>query len=391
MKGKMNVKAAIYTLDGKFLITGVGNKNAYIAKYDAGSGKRLQKFEETKNTGINKFLLSQDGREILVDCLYQGEDYIYDIESGKLLYTLPGNDLYYVTSDGFRGIVSAWSPDNGSYTITVKDPASGSVIKTEMIPNVGTGWKQYGGHYVSQDGRKYAAVGYILPNEPSTYVLYYADLENIVPDTPVITPILSPYVEDLNTVAFSPDGKYLAVGFTRSVLSKGEVEKSLKEKRGKERERFLYNYFNDDGEVNRETRIRIFGLDMGDDMVGEYHDTKFNDTVYYVTPTRFNMRIQSLQFTRDGKTLYGVASPGLAVGTLRNDGKWNFREENPKVGKRTFGYLFTGNYADRYFLCLTHDEKQMLLAAREESVFSSVYAHRENAIKGKGIWFVDLE
>jgi len=232
IKKDLSVGTAVYSKDGKFLITG-GKRKAVISVFDISTGKRVKKYNLKKNRGIGYFLLSDDGRTLLLEVTGDrsvlgitsvGENlptfgYIYDIESNTILHILDRQGVYFSGPDGFRTVSGTHSTD-GSVKISISDTISGAVIKEITMPGMLIEFFRDGRFSISQDGRYFALIN--RRSDETMWVIHTVDLED--PDLKVsFTTSDLTELERLNSVAFSPDGMYMALGFTRGVFPRAEL------------------------------------------------------------------------------------------------------------------------------------------------------------------------
>jgi hypothetical protein len=362
--GSNDFYSAVYSKDGRFLFTGGAKNNALIAKYDAVTGKLVKKFEKVKNTGDSDLLLSEDGRSLLVrygSFEKNPNSYIYDVESGKILHTISRQERYFADSDGFR-TMNATRLQNGGFTIKITDTVTGAIIRETTVPDFApTQVKRWGRHYISKDGRFYDSIGYAHDSNDTFWIICHVDLEDPNLTTSYIPSDLD-YFDTLPQTIYSPDGKYMAVSFYRSVFPRAEYDTRLAQAQqaANRVHSSLYDSsisYNDaldravepygifisrSGEKwtygwERKPSIRVFNLATGE-LVGE---AVVNSIRYLV-------------FGPDSKSLYGTGRYNqvetILKGTLGSNGKWQFNNRW-EVGK-----------GDR-FLCFSPDGKRMLVQA----------------------------
>jgi len=371
-KGESEVWSAVYSKDGKFLIIGDARKNSIIAKYDAKTGKLVKKFDKIKNNGYPNLLLSEDGRSLLVWYNSSEENpdpCIYDVESGKLLHRISKRGTgYFVSPDGFK-VMNTTRKDR-DLTITISD-STGVISKEINVPDhFHIMVDKFVRNHISEDGRFYDSFGYALqPKNNATdetiWIIGHVDLEN--PNSTSYIRSNLDYFETFhrnNSIAYSPDGKYMAIRFYQSVFPRLELPKRVEQANAATRT-VLPSFY--DSTTNYlfalNNRVRPFGLSVNDS--GRYEWLKevgvrvykldsingidelelVGETLYSENTEASSNWWGTMAFSNDSKTLYVSNIVRGRKGTLGSNGKWQFSSMEDL----------------RSFLGFTPDGKQMLI------------------------------
>jgi len=375
LRKKLSSRTAVYSKDGKFLITGA---DSIISTFDISTGNRVKKFDLKTKTKITDFLLSEDGRTLLlmVDANSAPFGYIYDIESGKIVHTIEKPGRYFTSPDGFRTMNSIRYKDTGNVKITITDTVSGAMIKEVTVPAMTTKViVRTGSHFINNGGRFYDLIGYSHNNDASMWVIHHVDLEDPKLETGYFIANLE-YLEEFSGITYSPDGKYMAISHTQSIFPRAEYNSRLADAR-KAANKVLPNLYNSELSYNmaQSNRANPFGFylrQQGDQLIFQY---QFNSVIRVINLSTGELagmvttgdKINFLTFSPDSKILFAItpaANPrdwyayddrppinAFIRGILGANGTWRFDDWRPTTDK---SWRPT-------FLCFTPDGKQMLV------------------------------
>jgi len=371
---------AIYTSDGKYLIAAYSKD---IAIYDLETKKRSFVFEKVAHDRVIAFILSHDGKQILVDCRNNDKnlhDFIFDTGTGKLIEKIEGTSMYFATSEGFMSIRTKVDYDSGDISVNVRDAVTSEVIKTHTIPGLIKNFQKSLTHWINANGTKYAISFLRNKDDAATWEIFIIDMKNPDPKSVIVVKGKSEYREYLYSVAISPDGNYMTIGTSLETQSREKTEalawsrevmsivRSAQYSGTDQALNRLYPlgfdkiYVKRDGpavelsgyDFEREGSISIIDLRTGNVLA--------SDKGYTVNTNgkrdHAHVRVGDLHFTSDSKAVFGLSTYGVTA-FLEPNG-WKIYKYNPAVNKNTkLSYYATFDDKSE-FICFDHEEKNVM-------------------------------
>ncbi|MDY0017433.1 MAG: caspase family protein [Candidatus Delongbacteria bacterium] len=141
---KGEIKCAALSQDGKFVVTGGEDKT--IILWDVVSGKEIKRFTGSLYP-ISQIILTDDMSRMVslnYDSAYRQETLVWDINSGKIIHKLSGNDKVRFLRDT-KTIATGDKPDFSSKTLrsVVYDIITGETVKESSAKTNTNGFGEY--------------------------------------------------------------------------------------------------------------------------------------------------------------------------------------------------------------------------------------------------------
>lgn len=275
----------IYSPNGKYLANiGVYDNNKYMIQIrDVVTGEAIRNLKGHSNS-IKTLTYSPDGKYIASGS-YDNTIKIWNVLTGEIVHTLEDRTDYLAYSLEGKQIVSINYKEGGNNEVTIRvyDTVTGKVVRIFKIGNTD---KIYSDSLAYSSDKKYLA---IVQNR------YQYDehikIWNIETEKAVLN--LESHSASISSVAYSPDGKYIATAYDNSNIIiwnavTGEIIRTLKISDSS-------NYFRGEGSL-------VYSPDGKYLVIWNYYDIILVDTLTgKLIRHLIHRKINSLAFSPDGK------------------------------------------------------------------------------------------